>query len=79
MSKLIKDKEENEMFSLDLKDMFAIKHSLQATIRYKINKRQEETDCFSRDRLIKDIAREQTLLNKFIIFIQSFKQKNHIH
>lgn len=79
MSKLVKDMEENEMFNLELKDMFAIKHSLQATIRYKKNKLQEETDCFSRDRLIKDIAREEIFLNKFNIFIQSFKQKNHIH
>ena len=69
MSKLIKDMEENEMFSLEIRDMYAIKHSLQATMRYKKNKLQEETDCFNRDRLIKDIVREEILLNKIIIFI----------
>ena len=78
MSKVIKDMVGNEMFALELKDMYAIKHSLQATIRYKKNKLQEEADPFNRDRLIKDIAREEILLNKFMISIQSFKQKNNI-
>ncbi|MBU3208547.1 hypothetical protein KPL28_02720 [Clostridium algidicarnis] len=79
--RLIKTKEvkfntmNNELLSLEIKDMYAIKHSLQAALRYKRNKLEKETGLFYRDRLTKDIAREEILLDKFIILIEETKEK----
>lgn len=66
--------------ALSLKDMYACKHALQATVRTK----KEKVECEAKnseyvEMLVKDISREEALIEKFNEEIEDFKNNNQIN